>query len=87
MKEENYWCEMRYLDRLRLKQDSLVVEWKETSKSLYIVNQCLGCPVLNEDYSDILSYLQLSFFSSFSPQLWHKIQKITQNDIDCQIKH
>ena len=33
--EENYISEMRYLNRLRLKQDSLVIERKETGKSLY----------------------------------------------------
>ena len=62
MKEENYGCEMTYFNRVCLKHDSLVVERKETGKLLYIVNQCLGCPFLNEDYSDILSYLKLSFF-------------------------
>ena len=34
-KEENYISEMRYLNRLRLKQGSLVIERKETGKSLY----------------------------------------------------
>ena len=34
-KKENYISEMRYLNRLRLKQDSLVIERKETGKSLY----------------------------------------------------
>ena len=33
-KEENYISEIRYLNRLHLKQDSLVVERKETGKSL-----------------------------------------------------
>ena len=33
--EENSISEMRYLNRLRLKQDSLVIERKETGKSLY----------------------------------------------------
>ena len=34
-KEENYISEMRYLNRLHLKQGSLVIERKETGKSLY----------------------------------------------------
>ena len=34
-KEENYISEMRYLNGLRLKQDSLVIERKETGISLY----------------------------------------------------
>ena len=33
--EENYISEMRYLNRLCLKQESLVIERKETGKSLY----------------------------------------------------
>ena len=87
MKEENYGCEMTYFNRVCLKHDSLVVERKETGKSLYIVNQCLGCPVLNEDYSDILSYLKLSFFLFLSSVMALNLKKTTQNDIDCQIKH
>ena len=31
--EENYISEIRYLNRLRLKKDSLVIERKETGKS------------------------------------------------------
>ena len=34
-KKENYISEMRYLNRLRLKQGSLVIERKETGRSLY----------------------------------------------------
>ena len=33
-RDENYLSEMRYLNRLRLKQDSLVIEQKETGKPL-----------------------------------------------------
>ena len=33
--EENYISETRYLNRLRFKQGSLVIEQKETGKSLY----------------------------------------------------
>ena len=33
-KDENYTSEIRYLNRLRLKHDSLVIERKETGKSL-----------------------------------------------------
>ena len=44
--EENSISEMRYLNRLRLKQDSLVIERKETGKSFYdfamvVLNSCL----------------------------------------------
>ena len=39
-KEENYISEIRYLNRLRLKQDSLVIERKETGESLYDFAQC-----------------------------------------------
>ena len=69
--EENYLSVMRYLNTLRLKQDSPIIERKETGKSLYDFNGCINLAVITWiKFKNILPWISII---NTHEQITHKI--------------